>query len=87
MMQNGSGIPVSQRATYKCDCGGSVFEQKSALRFVYDRLDPDKMVPNPVTMFQCMDCKGFLTKVNGAWKTVHPESNKPPIEGDEWKAT
>lgn len=86
MMNNGAGIPVVQRATFKCECGGSVFEQKSAVRFAYDRLAPDKMVPVPQIMFQCMDCKGFLTKIDGAWKTVHPGTNTPPAEGDKWKA-
>lgn len=79
-------IPIHQLATYKCDCGGELFEPKSAVKFKYDRLDPEKMIPGPVQMFQCMDCKGFLTKVDGAWKTVHPEANDNPSNGDEWKA-
>lgn len=84
MLGNGS-IPVPQRATFQCpECKDTVFVPVAAIRFVYDRLAPDKLAPVPAPLFKCAGCEGYLTKDKaGAWIIVHKGA---PVEGDEWKA-
>lgn len=87
-MNNGSQrIPQHQVGQFKCpECKDTVFQiVQGAVTFAFDRLDPGKMQPVPVTMFQCLGCHGFLVKDNVVgFKIVHKAG--PPMDGDEWKA-
>ena len=77
-------IPQHQVGVFTCpDCKDSVWEQVPAVKFMFDRLAPDKMQPVPCPMYQCLSCRGYLTFTKeGGYKVVHKEAH---LEGDEWK--
>lgn len=88
MLKNsGDSIPQHQVGIYKCPtCGDGVFESINAMRFMYDKLNPDDMRPQPIPLFQCLGCSGFLTKdPKKGFIVVHREKKDETLPGDEWK--
>ena len=88
MINNGSSIPRHQVRTFKCpSCSDEVFTiVQGAVKFVFDALDPEKMQPMPVTLFECLGCHGYLVKhKTEGFKIVHKGGDSLK-EGDEWKA-
>lgn len=77
-------IPKHQVGIFKCpDCSDEIWECINSVRFLFDRLNPMTMKPQPMPMFQCLSCRGYLTtNKDGKYVVVHKEAH---LDGDEWK--